>query len=61
MVIIDTFARCAVGFDENAAKDMGLVIDAATRLRDCTDNGVVVIVHHTGKDGKTILGSSALE
>lgn len=61
MVIIDTVARCVVGLDENAAKDMGLVIDAATRLRDCTDNGVVVLVHHTGKDGKTIRGSSALE
>lgn len=61
MVISDTLARCAAGLDENAAKDMGLVIDAATRLRDCTDNGVVVLVHHTGKDGKTIRGSSALE
>lgn len=61
VVIADTVARCIVGLDENAAKDMGLVIDAATRLRDCTDNGVVVLVHHTGKDGKTIRGSSALE
>jgi hypothetical protein len=61
MVIIDTVARCAVGLDENAAKDTGLVIDVATRLRDSTDNGVVVIAHHTGTECKTIRGSSALE
>lgn len=61
LVVIDTLARSAVGLDENAAKDMGLVINAATQLLDTTDRGVVLLVHHTGKDGTTVRGSSALE
>lgn len=61
MVIIDTLARCAVGLDENSAKDMGIIIDAATQLRNHTDRGAIVLIHHTGKNGTTIRGSSALE
>jgi len=61
LVVIDTLARSAVGLDENAAKDMGLAIDAATGLLNTTDRGVVLLVHHTGKDGTTVRGSSALE
>jgi hypothetical protein len=63
LVVLDTLARCAVGADENSAKDMGIVIDAMTRLRDATPQGrgVVLDVHHAGKDGKTSRGSSALE
>lgn len=62
-VVIDTLARCAVGADENSAKDMGIVIDAMTKVRNATPDGrgVVLDVHHAGKDGKTSRGSSALE
>jgi hypothetical protein len=62
-VILDTLARCMVGADENSAKDCGIVVDAMTRLMNSTPDGrgVVLGVHHAGKDGKTLRGSSALE
>ncbi len=62
-VVLDTMARCMVGGDENSAKDMGLVVDRLYYLLDKTPGrrGVVLAVHHTGKDGRTLRGSSALE
>lgn len=62
-VVLDTLARCMVGADENAAKDCGVVVDAMIRLLGCTPGGrgVVQGVHHAGKDGKTLRGSSAFE
>jgi hypothetical protein len=52
-----------VGADENSAKDIGIVVDNLYRLLDKTPGrrGVVLGVHHTGKDGKTLRGSSAFE
>lgn len=63
LVVIDTLARCMVGADENSARDCGLVVDALTRLRERTPGGrgVILGVHHTGKDAKTLRGSSAFE
>jgi AAA domain len=62
-VVFDTLARCMVGGDENSAKDCGEVVDALTKVREATPSGrgVVLGVHHTGKDGKTFRGSSAFE
>jgi hypothetical protein len=62
-IVIDTLARCMVGADENSAKDCGEVVDALHRLRQATPDGrgVVLGVHHTGKDGKTFRGSSVFE
>ncbi len=62
-VIRDTLARCMVGGEENSAKDCGLVVDAIVRLLASTPGGrgVVLGVHHAGKDGKTLRGSSAFE
>jgi hypothetical protein len=62
-VVLDTLARCMVGGDENSAKDCGVVVDNMVRLRRATPGGrgVVLGVHHTGKDGKTFRGSSAFE
>jgi hypothetical protein len=62
-VIIDTLARCMVGGEENGAKDGGEVVDALGRLREATPDGrgLVLAVHHAGKDGKTFRGSSAYE
>ncbi len=59
LVVIDTLARCLVGGDENSARDMGLAIAAADRIRQAT-GGTVVLVHHTGKNGDVERGSSAL-
>jgi len=63
LVVFDTLARCMVGADENSAKDCGEVVDALHRLRERTPNGrgVILGVHHTGKDGKTFRGSSVFE
>lgn len=63
MVVLDTLARCMVGADENSAKDCGVVVDAMTRVLSRTpgQRGVVLGVHHAGKDGKTLRGSSAFE
>ncbi len=62
-IVVDTMARCMVGADENSAKDTGLVIDNMYRILDATPDrrGVVLGVHHSGKDKKTVRGSSALE
>lgn len=60
-VVIDTLAKCMYGLDENSAQDMGRVVDGLYRLRDATNGGTVLAIHHTGKDKTTIRGSSALE
>jgi hypothetical protein len=62
-VVLDTLARCMVGSDENSAKDCGIVVDSMTRLLAVTPDGrgVILGVHHAGKDGKTLRGSSAFE
>lgn len=62
-IVLDTLARCMVGADENSAKDAGIVIDALNRIREATPDGrgVALGVHHSGKDGRTLRGSSAFE
>ena len=63
-VVLDTLARCMVGAEENSAKDVGVVVDAMNTLRQATPGdgrGVILGLHHAGKDGKTMRGSSAFE
>lgn len=60
LVVIDTLAKCAVGMDENAARDMGVMVDVLYRIQAATPHGTVLVLHHAGKSG-TIRGSSALE
>ena len=62
-IVLDTLARCMVGGDENSAKDCGIVVDAMTKLLGRTPGGrgVILGVHHAGKDGRTLRGSSAFE
>ena len=60
VVCIDTLNRAAPGADENSSQDMGLIIDAATALQMAL-GGLVLLVHHTGKDaGKGLRGHSSL-
>jgi len=60
LVIIDTLNRAAPGADENSSVDMGNLIAAAKRLQDLTA-GLVLLVHHTGKDtSKGLRGHSSL-
>lgn len=60
VVIIDTLNRAAPGLDENSSQDMGRILDGMRTLQDNTE-GLVLIVHHTGKDAKKGLrGHSSL-
>jgi hypothetical protein len=47
LIIIDTLAIAMSGYDENAASDMGLLIQAVSKMRNrwrCC----VLLIHHTG-------------
>lgn len=48
LVVIDTLSQSMVGGDENSAKDMTEVIDAAGRIRRAS-GACVLLVHHVGK------------
>ncbi|WP_446666806.1 AAA family ATPase [Flexivirga sp. B27] len=61
LVVIDTLARAAVGLEENSARDMGVFVAALDEIRRATDNGSVLVVHHSGKGDKgDSRGSSAI-
>jgi hypothetical protein len=49
LVILDTLNRAAPGADENSSVDMGNIIAAAKRIQSLV-GGLVLLVHHTGKD-----------
>ena len=59
-IIIDTLNRAAPGADENSSVDMGKVIAACAYLQSVC-GGLVVLVHHCGKDAtKGMRGHSSL-
>jgi hypothetical protein len=59
LVVIDTFARAAVGGDENSARDVGMAIDGLDSLqRDFGCSSLVL--HHSNKSGQGERGSSAI-
>lgn len=49
VIVIDTQNRAAPNADENAARDMGEIIEGAKTLQALAD-GLVILVAHTGKD-----------
>ena len=49
VVFIDTLNRAAPNTDENNSRDMGSVIEAVKQIQRIT-GGLVVLVHHTGKN-----------
>lgn len=60
LLVIDTLNRAASGADENSVVDMGAIIAAAKDLQ-AKLGGVVLLVHHSGKDLKQGLrGHSSL-
>ena len=60
LVILDTLNRAAPGADENSSVDMGNLIAAAKQLQTLV-GGLVLLVHHTGKDTtKGLRGHSSL-
>ena len=59
LVVLDTQARCTVGVEENSAKEMGVALEAADRLRRST-GATVLLLHHTGYEGDHARGSTAV-
>src|SRR5882724_1742430 len=49
VAVIDTLAASMMGGDENATKDMGIVLGNCRRLAAAI-GGLVILVHHVGKD-----------
>lgn len=60
LVVLDTQARVTVGREENSSRDMGEFVDLAERLRIAT-GAAVLIVHHQGRGGEHLRGSTAME
>jgi hypothetical protein len=59
-IIIDTLNRAAPTIDENSSSDMGLVLESIKLLQQAIE-GLIIIVHHTGKDAsKGARGHSSL-
>ena len=60
VVVIDTLNQASPGADENSSQDMGAIIAAAKLLGERLQ-GLVVLVHHTGKDtSRGLRGHSSL-
>ncbi len=60
VVVLDTLNRAAPGADENDSKAMGQIIAAGKELQTLI-GGLVLLVHHTGKDAsKGLRGHSSL-
>ena len=60
VLFLDTLNRAAPTADENSSRDMGEILEAAKRLQAAT-GGLVVLVHHTGKDSaRGLRGHSSL-
>jgi putative DNA primase/helicase len=60
VIFIDTLNRAAPESDENSSQDMGRIIERVKQLQAMT-GGLVVLVHHTGKDlTKGMRGHSSL-
>ena len=49
VVIVDTLNRAAPTSDENSSKEMGAILQACKRLQVLI-GGLIVLIHHTGKD-----------
>jgi KaiC/GvpD/RAD55 family RecA-like ATPase len=60
VLCLDTLSRAAPGIDENSSAEMGEIISAAKALQAGL-GGLVVLVHHSGKDAtKGLRGHSSL-
>ena len=60
VIFFDTLNRAVPTADENSSKDTGLILHSAKTLQALT-GGLVVLVHHTGRDSpKRLRGHSSL-
>jgi hypothetical protein len=61
VIVIDTLNQASPGADENGSQDMGVIIKHLKLLQEMTE-GLVLIVHHTGKDkSKGLRGHTSLK
>ena len=61
LIFFDTLAKVSPGAEENQARDMGIVLANLDRVRDAFDYPIHrAMVHHKGKSGEGMRGSSAL-
>lgn len=51
VIFIDTLSQATAGADENSSKDMGCILAAAQHISQQIE-GLVVLIHHTGKDAR---------
>lgn len=49
VIVLDTLAQAAVGADENSSRDMGELLAALQEIQAAL-GGLVLVVHHLGKD-----------
>lgn len=59
LVIIDTYARCMLGGDENSARDAGIVINHCAAIQRSL-RASILLIHHTNKAERGERGSGAL-
>jgi hypothetical protein len=59
LIVFDTLAWCMTGGDENSTGDMQRLITHCRQIQTTT-GATVLLVHHTGKNGSSERGSSAL-
>lgn len=60
VTFIDTLNQASPGSDENSSVDMGLLLAAAKRIA-IESEGIVVLIHHSGKDSsKGLRGHSSM-
>lgn len=58
IVVLDTYAAMTAGLDESdTGKTNELMRSAVARLKEATNGGIVIIIHHTTKAGGTDLNA----
>lgn len=60
LIIVDTLRRASGGADQNASRDMGLVVDRLHRLQEAS-GGTVLVIAHTDKGDNDTRGASNIE
>lgn len=59
LVVIDTLATASIGADENAARDMSIVMSNVGKINEAT-RAAVCLVHHMNAGGEKLRGSTAI-
>lgn len=59
LIIVDTFAMCTGGADENSARDMKVIVEQCRRITDQL-KCAILLVHHTNKEGLAERGSATI-